>query len=249
MRCISCGAELRLGPSELDDTTLVPSDEHCKFLCSNCDRPLLVGPVRELRPTEAEPGSSAPPTSLRAAAAASISTTPPPLVPSDAGDDLDECEVLLKRAIEMVRGPTRGSQPAKSLTDVGAGTRELEGSLPVHSAPPTSTPALAKADSDLDECEVLLKRAVEMVRGSTRWSRRTRGLLEGMPGRSPTSRVVQIQHDPEDATYVATDTKTGLSVLRHRDRARLLAMCDRIGWQVTEDAGLEVAGSEKLPNL
>ena len=131
--------------------------------------------------------------------------------------------------------------------DGGPETRELEGSLPVHSAPPTSTPALAKADSDLDECEVLLKRAIEMVRGSTRWSRPTRGLLKHV--RKVTHEPRQVQHDPDDATYVATDTKTGLSVLRHRDRARLLAMCNRIGWQVTEDAGLKVAGSEKLPNL
>jgi hypothetical protein len=223
MRCIACGVELRLGLSGLGNTTLVPSDEHCSFLCSDCDRPLLVGPDSALPPAEPEPISSAP------ADATLVPTTPPTLVPSEGGNDLDDCEVLLKRAIEMVRGPTRGSLPAKGLTDGGAGTHELDGSLPVHSAPPTSTPALIEADSDLDECEVLLKRAIEMVRGPTR----------RMPRSSLMNRAVQIHHDRDDATYIATDIKSGLSVLRHQDRARLLGMCNRIGWQVIEDAGLK----------
>jgi hypothetical protein len=168
---------LRIGLSELD-TPLVPSGEQPKFLCSNCDRPLLVGPDIALSPTEPEPASSAPPASLRPADAASVPTTPPTLVPSEA---------------------------------------------------------------DLDECEVLLRRAIEMVRGSTRWSQPVRGLAHRLPGRSLTSRVVKIHHDPVDDTYVATDPKSGLSVLRHRDRVRLLAMCVRIGWPVIEDAGLDAA--------
>ncbi len=47
-------------------------------------------------------------------------------------------------------------------------------------------------------------------------------------------RVVQIQRDPDEPSYVAKDTKSGLSVLRHRDSGRLRAMCDRIGWQVVD---------------
>ena len=95
-------------------------------------------------------------------------------------------------------------------------------------------PTLVPSEDDLDECEILLRRAIEMVRGSTRWSQPTRSLTDRMSGRSLSSRVVQIHHDPGDATYVATDAKSGLCVLRHRDRARLRAMCDRIGWQVVE---------------
>jgi len=169
MRCIACGAELRLMQSGLDNITMVPSDKHCAFLCENCDR-LPVSPDGALPPTEPEPVRS----ELAAALhpdAVSVTTTRPTLVPSE--DDLDECEILLRRAIEVVRGSTRWSQPTRSLTD-------------------------------------------------------------RMPGRSLSSRVVQIHHDPGDATYVATDAKSGLCVLRHRDRARLRAMCDRIGWQVVE---------------
>ena len=100
--------------------------------------------------------------------------------------------------------------------------------------PPTirftpTTPAaalLTEADNDLEECEALLKRAIEMVRGAEHGSA-TKGIMDPGP-----ARVVRIHRDPDDATYVATDVKLGLSVLRHRDSARLQAMCNRLGWQV-----------------
>jgi hypothetical protein len=228
---------LRLGQSGLDNTTLVPRDEHCRFLCSDCDRPLLVGPSTALPPPEALSSASA--ALLRAADATLAPTTPPTLIPSDGGNDLDACEVLLKRAIEMVRDPACSAPPTKGLTEraagtkSGAGTPELDDFLSVHPAPPKSTQALIETDSDLDECEALLKRAIEMVRASRRWPPQP---LDRMPRRSLMSRVVQIRHDPNDLTYVATDTKSGLSVLRHRDRSRLRTMCDRIGWWVMEDA-------------
>ena len=84
----------------------------------------------------------------------------------------------------------------------------------------------AEADKDIQECEGLLNRAIEMVRGQTRRSP-TRVLTESRP-----TRVVQLHHDPGDAAYVAIDAESGLSVLRHQDSARLRAMCDRIGWRV-----------------
>ena len=48
--------------------------------------------------------------------------------------------------------------------------------------------------------------------------------------------VVQIHHDQNRARYVAMDTRSGLGVLRHEDSARLRAMCERMGWQVVDDA-------------
>src|SRR5713101_6118248 len=97
----------------------------------------------------------------------------------------------------------------------------------VHSALPTPVSALlAEADNDLQECEALLKRAIEMVRGPTRRSP-TRIFTASKP-----TRIVQIHHDPDDAAYVAIDAKSGLSVLRHQDSAHLRAMCERIGWRV-----------------
>src|SRR6266849_3654607 len=64
MRCVACGAELRLIQSELDNITVVPSDKHCEFLCENCDRP-PVNPDGALPPTEPEPARSALAASLR----------------------------------------------------------------------------------------------------------------------------------------------------------------------------------------
>jgi hypothetical protein len=103
MRCIACGAELRLMQSELDNA----------FLCDDCDRPSSVGPDSALLPTKPDPVRSARPASLRPDERVSDSTTRPTLVPSE--DDLDECEILLRRAIEMVRGSTRWSQPTEAL--------------------------------------------------------------------------------------------------------------------------------------
>jgi hypothetical protein len=150
MRCIACGAELPLGQSGLDHTTLVPSDDQFGFLCSGCGRPLLVEADSALPPAEPVPVGSAVPVSLRPAVDAMSAPSTPTLIPSESDEGRDECEVLLERAIEMVRGRTRGSLPAKSLTD-GAS-------------------ALGEADSDRDECDVLLKRAIEMVRGRARGS-------------------------------------------------------------------------------
>ena len=123
--------------------------------------------------------------------------------------------------------PSTEPEPARS--GLAASLRPYE-----RVSDPTTRPTLVPSEDDLDECEILLRRAIEMVRGSTRWCQPTRSLADRMPGRSLSSRVVHIRHDPGDATYVATDAKSGLCVLRHRDRARLRAMCDRIGWQVVE---------------
>jgi hypothetical protein len=102
---------------------------------------------------------------------------------SEANSDLDECEVLLKRAIEMVRGPARASRAAGTSTSVDSdgeldecgvllgraiemvhGTAESAGSPAalvapalIHLPPPNSVQALVEAESDLDECEALLR--------------------------------------------------------------------------------------------
>ena len=56
---------------------------------------------------------------------------------TDADRDLDECEVLLRRAIEMVKGPAPGSQTTRSLAGNGAETpAELASATPAHSALP-----------------------------------------------------------------------------------------------------------------
>jgi hypothetical protein len=63
-----------------------------------------------------------------------------------------------------------------------------------------------------------------------------RRLIFNRARRSPTCRVVQIDHDTETATYAAKDTKSGLVVMRNRDRARLWDLCNWIGWRVVDGA-------------
>jgi hypothetical protein len=112
-----------------------------------------------------KPVSDAPPTSLRPADPVPTRSS----VPSDASNERDGLEALPNRAIEMCPGPTRPSQPTKSLADEGPGTpAEFASSASVYSVPPTSI--WTEPDKNLDECEALLRRAMEMVRGTTRSS-------------------------------------------------------------------------------
>jgi hypothetical protein len=88
----------------------------------------------------------------------------------------------------MVRGPTRSSQTATSVTETASGTPS--------------------------------------------------GLVSSMRAERPqASRIaVQIGYDPQKAKYVAKDAKSGFSILRHQDSARLRTMCDRMGWHVVDGA-------------
>jgi hypothetical protein len=195
----------------------------------------------------------APPTSLRPVKPVPVNTTAHSSVPSEASNDLDGLDAIPRRAMEMCPGPTRPSQPSEGLTDEGPAP-EFASSASVYSVPPTSV--WSEPDKNLDECEALLRRAMEMVRGTTRSSQITSApkarsktpskLVSSMRAeRSPASRiVVQIHRDPQKAKYVAQDTTSGLRILRHQDSARLRAMCDRMGWQVIEDGALKVPAGQ-----
>lgn len=115
---------------------------------------------------------------------------------------------------------------------------------------PSSVPILAssvssQADRDLDECEILLRRAIDVLRGppcssQIKQSRaeETRSAAQTSPiqaeSRSTSRIVVQIHHEPKKGKYVAKDTRSGLGVLRHQDNAHLRAMCDRMGWHIVD---------------
>jgi hypothetical protein len=102
MRCIACGAEMHVVRVERDDTMMVPGYERQTLQCRSCnevERRLVFSGESGLRPAEAVPA--------------------PSLVASllaEADKDLDESEALLRRAIEMVRGPVRGAMRAKRTT-------------------------------------------------------------------------------------------------------------------------------------
>jgi hypothetical protein len=111
---------------------------------------------------------------------------------------------------------SRVSKPQRSLTPL------LKRLLTIPSKPPV----LPLSDADAQECEALLRRAIEMVRGPTQPAARKR-----LPASKPPC-LVRIHYDPDEAVHIAINTKSGLSMLRHRDITRLRAMCDRLGWQV-----------------
>ena len=87
---------------ERDDTMMVPGYERQTLQCRSCnevERRLVFSGESGSRPAEAVPA--------------------PSLVASllaEADKDLDESEALLRRAIEMVRGPVRGAMRLKRTT-------------------------------------------------------------------------------------------------------------------------------------
>ena len=108
MRCMSCGAEMRLLEAERDDSMGAPGYQRQTLQCSGCNeverRTIYSG---ENSSTSAEPSLAAAPSSPSIAPAASM--TPVASILSDADEDLDESEAMLRRAIEMVRGLAHGS--------------------------------------------------------------------------------------------------------------------------------------------
>jgi hypothetical protein len=91
---------------------------------------------------------------------------------------------------------------------------------------PAPPPVLPLSDADAQECEALLRRAIEMVRRPPQQPPRKRVLDSKPPC------FVRIHYDADEAVHIAINAKSGLSMLRHRDLARLRAMCARLGWQV-----------------
>ncbi len=168
MRCIACGAEMHVVRVERDDTMMVPGYERQTLQCRSCNE------VERRLVFSGEVGES-------------------------------------------------GSRPAEAV-----------------SAPSLVASVLAEADKELDEREALLRRAIEMVRGPVRGA--------ALVKRTGPRRIIEIRYDPTDeAAYAAKDVRSGLIMLRHRDNARLRAMCDRLGWEVAETNA--VAGADDRSNV
>ena len=261
MRCLACDAEMRLVQAVADETVLVRGFERHTFLCSDCGdvecRLVFTGQV---------PLSHSEPSSLHS----------PPILRSSPADENAAPRikyvfaqwwvvfrtltgrVVFRRSNSSVLPVSELQRSALPQASVSAPFAPVPESVPAPKTLPTLLcPAAAtvptpsstfsyEKDHDLDECEALLRRAIEMVRSPGRSSqiatsvaaRTDTGsspeLASCVPAESPPAIriVVRIRHDPRKAKYVAEDAKSGLSVLRHQDRARLRAMCDRMGWQV-----------------
>jgi hypothetical protein len=267
MRCLACGAEMRLEQVAGDDTVPVPGFERHTFVCSDCGDieqrlvftrdvgpshtgsiPLHAAPSISPSSTVESKGAAVPGVVRRIFAklwgirraverrlifshgTASRSTVSVPTPPDTSAPPF--------QPVSVPEIPPTSLRPAEP---------EAVPTVPPTTVPPTSVSS--ETDNDLDECEALLRHAIEIVQGPTRSSQIKTNLTETRSAppakvinsmraeRSPTSRVVvQIHYDPEKAKYVAKDTKSGLRVLRHQDSARLRAMCDRMGWQVVDGA-------------
>jgi len=139
------------------------------------------------------------------------------------------CKEVERRTVFTAASPSRSDEPVS-----------------VEATPDNSMSP--QADPDFDEGEEMLRRAIAMVRGPAGGNPNI-GIATGLTGfpppkkSPPAGRVVRIAHDvDQEDSYVAADVQTGLVVLPHQDRARLRAMCNRLGWQV-EDVDAEVSGA------
>jgi hypothetical protein len=262
MRCFACGAEMSLEQVAGDDTMPVPGFAHHTFMCSTCgdiERRLVF--TRDAGSSHADPVPLHTAPSMSPSSAIEDHGAPAPGVMRRVFAKLwGVCQAMERRLLfshdnascsaALVPSTSRTSAPSLEPVSVPttppASLRPAEPvSVPI--APPTLVSS--EIDNDLDECEVLLRRAIEIVQSPTRSCQTKPNLVEARSAplakvvssmrveRPPTSRiVVQIHFDPQKAKYVAKDTKSGLSVLRHQDSARLRAMCDRMGWQVVDGA-------------
>jgi hypothetical protein len=260
MRCLACGAEMSLEQVAGDDTMPVPGFAHHTFMCSACgdtERRLLFTRGVGSSHTDPVPLHTAPP--ISPPSAVENDGTPTPGVMRRVFAKLwGVCQAVEHRLLFshgnascstawVPATPDTSAPPLEPVSVPRAPPTSLRPAEPVSVPTVASTSVSPEIDSDLDECEALLRHAIEIVQSPTRSSQTKTNLIEVRSAplakvvgsmraeSSPTSRiVVQIHYDPQKAKFVAKDTKSGLSVLRHQDSARLRAMCDRMGWQVVD---------------
>ncbi len=154
-----------------------------------------------------------------------VQTEAPGLVVAESENDIEECEALLKRAIEIVQTPVRSHGNPGSDLETQPGSPAMSANLPEAEveAPPLSggfsetETAVPVANNNTAESELVMPAPA-------------RDVAPERPSASPV--VVEIQYDAEKTRYIAKDIKTGLSILRMADLERLRHMCERLGWQV-----------------
>jgi hypothetical protein len=260
MRCLACGAEMSLQQVAGDDAVPVPGFAHHTFMCSTCgdiERRLVFTKDVGSSHTDPVPLHTAPP--ISPSSAVENDAAPAPGVMWRVFAKLwGVCQAVEHRLFPHRGNPSRSAAWAPSIPHTWAPSLEpvsdprtpptsLRPAEPVSVPTVLSTPV--SSEIDLDECEALLRHAIAIVRGPTPPAQTKTDLIEARSAplatvvssaraeRSSASRiVVQIHYDLQKTKFVAKDTKSGLSVLRHHDSARLRAMCDRMGWQVVDGA-------------
>ncbi len=269
LQCLACGAAMRL--HHAPEGNSAASFEHRTFECAACgdiERRLVFTGEAEVPPR---------------ADAATIETTST-ISPENDENEASRAAPFRNRTLAKLYRVWRGTVPHKPPSAVGSDAIQRQPStVPEETMPElplapalTITPALprlteplgvptappdptrSQTDGGLDECEVLLRRAIEMVHSETHSAQPTSSLAKQAkaepeitsapePVESGTvpvastspSIVVQIHHDRERGKFVVRNTSSGLIVLRHQDFAWLCAMCDRMGWHIVDDAAAQ----------
>jgi hypothetical protein len=175
---------------------------------------------------EPEPLSTVPPTLAPPSKSEPVSIKAHTPIPSEADNDLDEVEALLRRASEMVGGPaspprTLGDEAAEVPPTSGTSMRVVANGIVQNSHHPREKAAYTSPDTEVAPTQ-----------------------LSGSIGaeRARTSRMVQIQYDPDKTAYVARDSDSGLIVMRHQNSEHLRDVCEWIGWRVV-DGGMPSSSS------
>jgi len=235
--------------------------------------------MRPVKSDPAIPQIPAPPSEEESVASAPRSVDPAEAVSvlPETDNDVDECEALLRCAIQMVQAPVWSSDiptslpasdsaspaTATSLTQAESVAPATATSLPEgESAAAAEGPKLPEAESEtpaaapnLSEAEPAApptapnlperEPAAPAISSQLAAEPAAPAIAPSISATEPATPtlpssmsriVVQIHYDPIKGRYVTRDTTSGLSILRHQDRARLRAMCDRLGWQVVESA-------------
>jgi hypothetical protein len=253
MHCLVCGSEMRLDQVAGDESVSVSGFERRTFRCPSCgDVEHRLAFNRRHDPSPGEPSPD-----IQSAAIQCSSTDEQSAVPAAVGEPVfKERPGIFARLRRLL--PFRREIAAPSPSPAPVPANEPLPTVETVEAAPSTVPTsphsiesrvdLTKADNGLDECEVLLKHAIEIVRGpacSPELAIETNLECEAPlriieVGREPVRArprkpiVVEIQYDPLKARYAARDTRTGLLVMRHEDRTRLKGMCKRMGWQIVE---------------
>jgi hypothetical protein len=164
---------------------------------------------------EPEPLSTVPPTSAPPGKSEPVSIKAHTPIPSEADNDPDEVEVLLRRASEMVGGhpPPLGDEAPEVPPTSGTSMRVVSNEIVQNSHHPREKAAYTSPDTEVAPTELSGSMGAERAR---------------------TSRMVQIQYDPNETAYVARDSESGLIVMRHKDCEHLRDVCEWIGWRVVD---------------